>query len=197
MSLNNDRRVRRTRRVLREVFIEELQNHEIQKITVKTLCDKADINRSTFYLHYKDVFALWNSLQQEILGRMNEILYSFRAESILTSPLPLLLKITSYLESEAAFNSKLFKSRESIILLDKIKACFIDYFLKNCSGIISSEDVSELEIYITFVMSGAVSLFHKWFLGEIKVSLNRLAYEIEKLITGGVEDFLSDIRIDR
>jgi len=197
MKTQEDRRVRRTRKILRDVLVEELQSRELQKITVKTLCEKADINRSTFYLHYNDVFDLWNSLQQELLFSMNAILDGFKAETVLTKPLPLLLEITKYLENETIFNRKLFQSRESIILLDKIKACFIDYFLKNSGRIIRPEDLGELNLYITFVMSGTISLFYKWFLGEIDIPLEKLAHEIEKLITGGVEDFLKDYMIDR
>jgi AcrR family transcriptional regulator len=197
MNIKEDRRVRRTKKSLKEVLVEELQNRELQKISVKSLCEKADINRSTFYLHYNDVFDLWNSLEQEILDKMNEILKDFKVEKVLTKPLPLLLKITEYLEGETIFNRKLFQSRESIILLDKIKACFIDYFLRNSSRIIRSEDIGELDLYITFVLSGTMSLYYKWFLGETDISLNKLAHEIEKLITSGVEDFLSDFRIDQ
>ncbi|MBI9108351.1 MAG: TetR/AcrR family transcriptional regulator [Spirochaetales bacterium] len=197
MKPQEDRRVRRTRRILREVLVEELQSQELQKITVKNICAKADINRSTFYLHYSNVFDLWNSIEQEILGSMNEILSSFKAKAVLTKPLPLLLEITGYLENESILNRKFFQCRESIILLDKIKDGFVDFFLKNSSGIIRPENIGELNLYITFVMSGTISLFYKWFLGEIDISLNKLAHEIEHLITGGVEDFLNDFRIDR
>src|SRR5699024_5578943 len=47
-----DRRKQYTRKVLKESLIELLKNKPIATISVKALCEKADINRSTFYAHY-------------------------------------------------------------------------------------------------------------------------------------------------
>ncbi len=186
-----DRRVRRTQRKLKEVLISLLQTNKLSQITVKEICDKADINRSTFYLHYNNVYALWLSIEDEIISNMNRILETFDARSILTEPLPLLLDITKYIESENILTKKLFQCRESVILLEKVKICFIDYFINNTTTLIKPEDRVRMEMYSIFVISGAVSLYYSWFLGEIKISLNELAYAIEKLITGGVKEYIS------
>ena len=53
-----DRRVRKTRRQLKECLTHLLKEKKIQDITVRELAEMADINRGTFYLHYKDVFDL-------------------------------------------------------------------------------------------------------------------------------------------
>lgn len=53
-----DRRVRKTRKQLRECLITLLKEKKVQDITVRELTDMADLNRGTFYLHYKDVFDL-------------------------------------------------------------------------------------------------------------------------------------------
>lgn len=192
MAKQEDRRIKRTKKVLKEVLIELLQDKKLQKISVKEICDRSDINRSTFYLHYNNVFDLWNSIEDEIISSMNKILYNFHARTILTQPLPLLIDVTAYLEKESILTRKLFQCRESVVLMDKLKTCFIDYFLKNSTEIIQQKNFNELNLYISFVISGSVSLFYKWFLGELEVSLNELAYAIEKLITGGVEGYLGD-----
>jgi len=190
---NQDRRVRRTRKLLRDTLVETMQEKELQKITVRELCIHADINRSTFYLHFRDVYDLWACVEQEVLDDMNAILVEFPPISILTHPLPLLLKITESLEEEVSFNRKLFRSKESIILLDKLKTSFIDYFIRNNRELIRKKDMGDFELYITFVMSGAFSLFYKWFMEETDVSLKKLAHVVEQLIVGGVDDFLAKI----
>ena len=53
-----DRRVRKTRKQLRECLISLLKQKKVQDITVRELTDMADLNRGTFYLHYKDVYDL-------------------------------------------------------------------------------------------------------------------------------------------
>ena len=60
-------------------FLDMLEEMPIQKITVKGICEKAEINRSTFYRYYKDPYdlmeqiesELWESFRQQIVGRSN------------------------------------------------------------------------------------------------------------------------------
>ncbi|MDD6074941.1 MAG: TetR/AcrR family transcriptional regulator, partial [Clostridium sp.] len=69
-----DRRVRKTRRILRECLTRLLKEKKIQDITVRELTDMADINRGTFYLHYKDVFDLLEQIEQELTEELEDIL---------------------------------------------------------------------------------------------------------------------------
>ena len=54
-----DRRVRKTRAILKQSLITLMKEKSIKHITVKELCEQSDINRGTFYLHYSDVFDLF------------------------------------------------------------------------------------------------------------------------------------------
>lgn len=56
-----DRRIDRTRQSLTEALIDSLKEKPIDKISVKALCDRANINRSTFYLHYNSMQDLYQS----------------------------------------------------------------------------------------------------------------------------------------
>ena len=47
-----DRRVRRTRKQLRECLVTLLKQKKVQDITVRELTELADLNRGTVYLHY-------------------------------------------------------------------------------------------------------------------------------------------------
>ena len=48
----------RSRRFIRQAFMELLREKRLEKITVTDIVNRADINRSTFYAHYTDVKAL-------------------------------------------------------------------------------------------------------------------------------------------
>jgi AcrR family transcriptional regulator len=49
-----DRRTRRTRRALQEALLNLAEGKELETITVQEISDRADINRATFYQHYRD-----------------------------------------------------------------------------------------------------------------------------------------------
>ncbi|GIH15883.1 TetR/AcrR family transcriptional regulator [Rugosimonospora africana] len=53
-----DRRVRRTRRILREALVSLILDKGYDRVTVQDILDRADVGRSTFYAHYRDKEAL-------------------------------------------------------------------------------------------------------------------------------------------
>ena len=70
----SDARVRYTRRVIKESFLSLLREKPVNRITVKEVCQLAELNRATFYAHYSDCFALLESIEQELLDAFRESL---------------------------------------------------------------------------------------------------------------------------
>ena len=73
MVKQTDLRVVRTRKMIKEAFVELMDSVGFSKITIDSLAKKAFINRNTFYLHYTDKFDLLEQLQNEILDGLKEI----------------------------------------------------------------------------------------------------------------------------
>ena len=59
MGEEQDLRVRKTKRILKQALEELLEEQMLEDIRVSDLCEKAEVNRSTFYRHYRDIFALY------------------------------------------------------------------------------------------------------------------------------------------
>ena len=72
--MKTDARVRYTKMRIREAFFQCLKEKPINRITVKELCDLAEINRATFYAHYDDPFDLMEKLEEETLGSIRQML---------------------------------------------------------------------------------------------------------------------------
>ena len=67
-----DRRVKYTKRIIKDTFLELLQEKDITKVTVIELCNKADINRATFYRYYLDIYDLLDKLEEEFINEVKE-----------------------------------------------------------------------------------------------------------------------------
>lgn len=70
----SDARVRYTKRVIKESFLSLLQKKPVNKITVKEVCELAELNRATFYSHYSDCFALMENIEQELFDAFGQSL---------------------------------------------------------------------------------------------------------------------------
>lgn len=66
MNTKNNQRRRETIAAIDAAFISLLKEKELKDISVSELCEKAEINRSTFYENYADVFALANAYSEKI-----------------------------------------------------------------------------------------------------------------------------------
>lgn len=69
-----DARIRYTQGVLKQALLSFLQEKPINKITVKEVCELAELNRATFYAHYSDCFALLEQIENELLEAFQDSL---------------------------------------------------------------------------------------------------------------------------
>ena len=63
-----DIRVRKTEAAIKGAFMELRAQRPVEKISVKELCRLAQINKSTFYAHYADIYALSDAIQAEAIA---------------------------------------------------------------------------------------------------------------------------------
>lgn len=71
--MKTDARVRYTKMVIKDCFIELLKIHPINKITVKDVCEAAEINRATFYKHYNDCFDLLKQIEDGLIADLQQL----------------------------------------------------------------------------------------------------------------------------
>lgn len=84
-----DRRVRKTKNQLRQGLARLMVKKSLKEITVKELTDLVDMNRGTFYLHYRDIYDMAEKIEDEIMVEFQDILDSVSDEELSRSLLPL------------------------------------------------------------------------------------------------------------
>lgn len=62
-----DLRVVKTKKNIRDAFLELRKKHTLDEIKVNALCEKAMVNKTTFYNHYQDIYELSEELEKEVL----------------------------------------------------------------------------------------------------------------------------------
>ena len=74
LSPRKDPRVLRTRQLIRDAFIDLLQEIDLEKITVNRIAERATINRVTFYLHYRDIPDMLERMADDMENEIHAIL---------------------------------------------------------------------------------------------------------------------------
>lgn len=77
--MKTDARVRYTRKVLKESLLQCMRSKPLKEITVKEVCEQAELNRATFYTHYRDCFDLLEQIENEMLDSYRVSLQSIDA----------------------------------------------------------------------------------------------------------------------
>jgi len=65
-----NRRVRMTKKMIKDAMLELLEKQPIEKITVTDICQNADVNRSTFYAYYEDTGFLMLEIENDVLRQL-------------------------------------------------------------------------------------------------------------------------------
>lgn len=179
----------RSRRLIRQAFVDLMQVKNLEKITVTEVITRADINRGTFYAHYQDTRAVIEQIENEIIEKLLEFLGELRYKNFFQNPLPLFLKISRWLEEDLDFYRILINSNDSELFLVKLKNIFVNY-MDNDSDIPEHiKKTPEFRIRTNFFAGGIINLFQVWFRGEIDNSLNELSLEVSKIIVSDSDLF--------
>lgn len=74
MEKKEDRRIAMTKRLLKNAFIEMLHDKDIYHISIRELCENADVNRTTFYKHYGNQFDLLDDMENDFIEMFEKII---------------------------------------------------------------------------------------------------------------------------
>ena len=186
---NLDRRIRKTRKVIRECLTELLKEKRIQDITVREIAEKADINRGTFYLHYKDIFDLMEQIENELLEELEEVLRRYRASDLLTNPAVVFTEVFHLVKENSGMVSILIGENGDINFVNRLK----DIVRGKCPEVAKEEGVcqgsSAFEAYYAFTVTGCIGLVQYWLDSGLKESPEELASLTEQIILKGIRMF--------
>lgn len=183
-----DRRVKYTKMVLKASFINLLKSKHISKISIKEICDDADINRATFYAHYSDQYDLRSKIEAELIDDINEYLDGGSFNDPESVSLDMLVKIFEYIKENAELCIVLLGDSGDINFQRQVMMIVREQCVSAWS---SSKDIGkdDAEFIYTFYAIGSVGIIQKWLLEGMKKPVREMAELILKLANGGLSGF--------
>ena len=124
MEAKTDRRIKRTRYLLVHALTSLMLKKSIKDITVKELCESVDINRGTFYLHYKDIYDMLEQTEQELLEQFEQVFKNYHPDHTPDFPYPLFVEIFQIIDQNSNLCCALLSPNGDISFSVKIKKLF-------------------------------------------------------------------------
>lgn len=186
MEHNKDKRVIRTKALLIRSLSTLMKQKNIKDITVKELCEYADINRGTFYLHYKDIYDMLDSIEQELSDKFLQIFQKYNSETNEDFPYPLFLEIFKLVDDNAELFRVLIGPNGDISFIMKIFKLYNIHCLQSEFNKLSPQFSMNQVYYSNFILYGCVGLIEQWLSRDTKESPEKMAELITKLVSTGV-----------
>lgn len=188
-----DRRVRKTKAQLREGLAHLMLEKSIKEITVKELVDKVDINRSTFYLHYADIYQMLQQIEEEALENITHILENCPVDfSNNESTLEFVTKFFAILDSDKDLCRALLGPHGDMAFVEQIENLLAGTFLKHLPGTFPKND-SNLKYAYAFILNGCVGLIKTWLSQPVQESPAHMAELTCRLIENATQGYLDTL----
>jgi AcrR family transcriptional regulator len=180
----------RSRKLIKLAYVELIKERDIDKITIKDIVTKADINRGTFYAHYSSVGAVSEQIGNEIVSALLEFLDDFKDIRLIENPLPYLMNIARFLEKDLEFYRLLINSQRSASFFNKLKTLFMDKIMNDEKKLSSIKNKNQFLVCANLYASGFAGLYQDWFNHKTKMSLDDLTVNFSEIIKNGFRPYL-------
>lgn len=187
MSENEDRRVRRTKKLMQRALAQLLTEKPLSAISVREIAELADINRGTFYLHYRDIYDMARQLQDEMIEKFDRIVNSHARRESADELFPLLTELFGLLAENADFTQVMVGKNGDAAFLDKLKNIVREKCLADAMTMLNIKNTDEFEYFYNYIVSGCIGVCHAWLTGGMKETPAQMAGLVERMMLRGVQ----------
>lgn len=182
----DDRRVRKTKKALRLGLAELLAKKGLKDISVRELTDLVDLHRGTFYVHYRDIYDLYEKIEDEIVEEVGGILDAYPAEKIGDSPCPLILALFEYLADNQLMCRAMLSQNGDRTFVDKMSAIIYQKCLSDWMLLYKDCDPQKYDYFGAFIVSGCIGVLQKWLEDGMQQTPREVAAIVDEIIMQGV-----------
>lgn len=192
MEPKTDRRIRKTKKQLRQGLAKLMSNKSINEITVKELVEEVDINRSTFYLHYADIYDMLEKIENELMEEIMSII-AFNDENLKDKEdsYPFLEKLFTMLDNNRDICKALVGPHGDMSFITKIE----EYISKNTeqysTKLFQKEIQDDMKYIHAYCITGCVGMIKTWIIDNpadspehmAEITCNMLINTLQSYIT--------------
>ncbi|KTT83653.1 TetR family transcriptional regulator [Mammaliicoccus sciuri] len=187
-----DRRVRKSKRAIKQAFIQLLTENNLDRITIQQISDLADVNRGTFYLNYEDKYALLDEMENEQIEEIKGYV-DIRKMDLSTKTSDRFIeefanKVIKNVIKHIEQNMEFYQVILNLERKSKIEEQLADIVRSNIKHLIGNKDnvfgIPE-NYYLSYVVGSMMSMIKYWVSDENRVSVEELVNYVSTIASTG------------
>lgn len=182
-----DRRVIRTKQQIRQALIALLHEKSEGSISVRELTQKAQINRGTFYIHYKDIHDLMEHLIDEAVEQLVGVCRRHPPAQTPRASYPFLTDLFETLQGDPELFTILLGTTGSHAYSERLCCAIRENFLDDLLSVFYSADPKQRQIASGFIVSGCLHEALAWLQGGMQETPDEIAYLTGRVIMHGID----------
>lgn len=182
-----DPRIIRTRQLIKDAFIDLLQEMDINKITINRIAERATVNRVTFYLHYRDIQDMMENMALEMGEKLGQIMKdSTTFNSIEETDSVKLLNLLEHIAENAKFYKVVLASTKTPIFTEQLLKIITETITKRreVDSLHIKTDIQK-DIIIWYGSSALIGTIVSWLRNDMPYTPQYLAKQLSLLFRIG------------
>lgn len=179
-----DRRNLKTKKAIKDAFLSQLKHKNLNQISVTKIADAANIGRGTFYLHYLDIYDLYENLVSDFYSEMEVFFDNAYPTTIAENLKNLIHKIVNFISDNKTFFLIMLRLEGSEKTISKLKTLFNTKLIHESIQIFNTEniDAEYLNTEAIFIVAGIVGVIENWVNEGLSVQNEKLVELLYQII---------------
>lgn len=181
----------RSERAIIRAYVELMEAKGSGRISVTDIVNVADLNRSTFYAHFKSADDVRGKIHTDIINEITNILEAGDFTNSLSDPRPALRRVLDFIKSDEILYKRLLRTGGAMEFMKRLEEIVIERFMSDEKILPQIIKKDEFEMALRIVMGGFISALQDWSQDNICVPLERVIDIMDQLIRSCVDLYIS------
>lgn len=186
-AVREDRRVRKTKKQIREAFTSLLLEKRFEIITVREISELADVNRGTFYTHFRDTQDLLDQLENRVLDELKSITVTVKRQDWERATYRYLEQVLTLCSDYSDVYTALILRGRDPSFEERFVMVLRHQYLRGFLRRVCRTDENVQELYCVYIVDGLLAIVSVWLKSGMKEAPGELARIAGDFIMRGVK----------
>lgn len=185
INTKTDKRIIKTKQRLINGFIQLLKTKNIKLLNVSELTNAAQVNRATFYLHYKDIDDFLGQIEEQLLAEYTAVFDKNPLTSSDSGNINVICGVFEFIAAHADIITAIVGPNGDPSFPSKLSALARRKIINEYSDRCDNDPENYYSIY--YMINGCIGVIFKWIHGGMKESPEEMSHILGHFITNGVQ----------